>query len=180
MFTDRRLLAQTCSIIYGEGVHGVDTALFGYSADARYPQSIDDNSRLQKRAGLNIISITDHLIFHSGSTRDMNPEHVRAKVWGFAVGKGTNDIAEEFWRGMEVGRLHTLHRTDDFVTSRRENMVIGSLLCGHDLNISTFRHRIWTATSSCRGCFDPFCCICPLGEEGGSWMCWRILAIRCA
>lgn len=43
----------------------------GYSADAQYPQSIDDKIHACEQAGLDIIGITDHLDFLcSGGTRD--------------------------------------------------------------------------------------------------------------
>ena len=43
----------------------------GYSADAQYPQSIDDKIHACEQAGLDIIGITDHLDFlRSGGTRD--------------------------------------------------------------------------------------------------------------
>ena len=55
----------------------------GYSADAQYPQSIDDKIHACEQAGLDIIGITDHLDFlRSGGTRDnRDPEACAREVW---------------------------------------------------------------------------------------------------
>ncbi len=57
-----------------------------YSADAQYPQSIDDKIHACEQAGLDIIGITDHLDFlRSGGTRDnRDPEACACEVWGKA------------------------------------------------------------------------------------------------
>ena len=54
-----------------------------YSADAQYPQSIDDKIHACEQAGLDIIGITDHLDFlRSGGTRDnRDPEACACEVW---------------------------------------------------------------------------------------------------
>ena len=55
----------------------------GYSADAQYPQSIDDKIHACEQAGLDIFGFTDHLDFlRSGGTRDIrDPEACAREVW---------------------------------------------------------------------------------------------------
>ena len=78
----------------------------GYSADAQYPQSIDDKIHACEQAGLDIIGITDHLDFlRSGGTRDnRDPEACAREVWEKRRPAGKGGI--EVLAGMEIGQLH--------------------------------------------------------------------------
>lgn len=78
----------------------------GYSADAQYPQSIDDKIHACEQAGLDIIGITDHLDFlRSGGTRDnRDPEACACEVWEKRRPAGNGGI--EVLAGIEIGQLH--------------------------------------------------------------------------
>ena len=80
----------------------------GYSADAQYPQSIDDKIHACEQAGLDIIGITDHLDFlRSGGTRDSrDPEACAREVWEKRRPAGNGGI--EVLAGMEIGSLHAM------------------------------------------------------------------------
>ena len=80
----------------------------GYSADAQYPQSIDDKIHACEQAGLDIIGITDHLDFlRSGGTRDnRDPEACAREVWEKRRPAGNGGI--EVLAGMEIGQLHAM------------------------------------------------------------------------
>ena len=99
----------------------------GYSADAQYPQSIDDKIHACEQAGLDIIGITDHLDFlRSGGTRDnRDPEACAREVWEKRRPAGNDGI--EVLAGMEIGQLHATPDADDFVRTHPFDMVIGSL-----------------------------------------------------
>ena len=99
----------------------------GYSADAQYPQSIDDKIHACEQAGLDIIGITDHLDFlRSGGTRDnRDPEACAREVWEKRRPAGNGGI--EVLAGMEIGQLHATPDADDFVRTHPFDMVIGSL-----------------------------------------------------
>ena len=99
----------------------------GYSADAQYPQSIDDKIHACEQAGLDIIGITDHLDFlRSGGTRDnRDPEACAREVWEKRRPAENGGI--EVLAGMEIGQLHATPDADDFVRTHPFDMVIGSL-----------------------------------------------------
>lgn len=97
----------------------------GYSADAAYPQTVEDKVRACRAAGLDIIGITDHLDFYRtrGPLENRDVEACLRDI--AAAGAAAEGI--EVLTGIEIGQIHADPAADEFVRAHRLDMVIGSL-----------------------------------------------------
>lgn len=96
----------------------------GYSADAAYPQTVEDKVRACRAAGLDIIGLTDHLDFY----RTRGPAENRdlaACLRDARAAKQTAGI--EVLAGIEVGQPHANPDASAFLRTIELDMVIGSL-----------------------------------------------------
>lgn len=98
----------------------------GYSADAAYPQRVEDKVRAGIAAGLDIMAITDHLDFYRTRppAENRDPEGGLREVW---AAKRTFADQIEVLAGIEIGQIHADPAADAFVRAHELDMVIGSL-----------------------------------------------------
>ena len=98
----------------------------GYSADAQYPQSIDDKIHACEQADWISSALPIIWIF---CVRAARATTVTRKLCARGMGKrrpaGNGGI--EVLAGMEIGQLHATPDADDFVRTHPFDMVIGSL-----------------------------------------------------
>ena len=99
----------------------------GYSADADFPQTIDDKIAACERAGLDIIGLTDHLDFFRRRPPEENrdAESCVREAWEKRRPAGNGGI--EVLAGIEIGQIHVDPAADDFVRTHPLDMVIGSM-----------------------------------------------------
>ena len=97
----------------------------GYSADAAFPQTVEDKVRACRAAGLDIIGLTDHLDFYRtrGPAENRDAEACLRDAW--AVKRAAEGV--EVLVGIEIGQIHADPAADDFVRAHELDMVIGSL-----------------------------------------------------
>ena len=99
----------------------------GYSADADYPQTIDDKIAACEKAGLDIIGLTDHLDFYRRipPAENRDAEACVREAWEKRRPAGNGGI--EVLAGIEIGQIHADPAADDFVRTHPLDMVIGSM-----------------------------------------------------
>ena len=78
----------------------------GYSADADYPQTIDDKIAACEKAGLDIIGLTDHLDFYRRipPAENRDAEACVREAWEKRRPAGNGGI--EVLAGIEIGQIH--------------------------------------------------------------------------
>ena len=78
----------------------------GYSADADFPQTIDDKIAACERAGLDIIGLTDHLDFYRRipPAENRDAEACVREAWEKRRPAGNGGI--EVLAGIEIGQIH--------------------------------------------------------------------------
>ena len=143
----------------------------GYSADADYPQTIDDKIAACEKAGLDIIGLTDHLDFYRRipPAENRDAEACVREAWEKRRPAGNGGI--EVLAGIEIGQIHADPVADDFVRTHPLDMVIGSMhAMPNDLDIYFHATPFCTNTSM----------RCSRWRSTVASMCSRISTIRCA
>lgn len=97
----------------------------GYSADAAYPQTVEDKVRACQAAGLDIIGLTDHLDFYRTRGPAENRD-VEACLRDARAAKAATEGIEVLV-GIEIGQIHADPAADELVRTHELDMVIGSL-----------------------------------------------------
>ena len=98
----------------------------GYSADAEYPQSVEDKVRACVGAGLDIIGITDHWDYFRTRGPSENRD-AEACLRDIRAAKQTFAGQIEVLVGIEIGGIHADPAADAFIRAHELDMVIGSL-----------------------------------------------------
>ena len=126
----------------------------GYSADAAFPQSVEDKVRACCAAGLEIIGITDHLDFY----RTRGPSEIRdaeACLRDIRAAKRAFAGELEVLTGIEIGQIHADPAADEFVRTHELDMVIGSLhAMPNDLDIYFHDYKRLNCDAFLRAYFD--------------------------